>query len=349
MFIPNWEKVLINPELAVVDAIKVIDAGSLQIVLVADEAKKLLGTVTDGDIRRGILRGIALTEPVSEVMRKDPVTAHINDDQEAILSTMRSRQIHQIPVVDDTGILHGLEILDALIQKEERENWVVIMAGGLGSRLMPLTNDRPKPLIKVGDKPVLENILENFTQYGFKNFYFAVNYKGEMIEDHFGDGSRWGVHIEYVREEQRLGTAGALALLEDRPHKTFIVMNGDILTKVNYRHLLDYHREQGCSATMCIREYDLQVPYGVIKIEDNKLETIEEKPVHRFFVNAGIYVMEPEVLDVIERDDALDMPALFTRMKTKGLTTAVFPIREYWIDIGRIDDLERAQGDLPAL
>lgn len=259
---------------------------------------------------------------------------------------MREKTIRQIPVLNENGVVVGLELMDELLRAGERDQWVVLMAGGVGKRLSPITDTLPKPLIQIGKKPILETILENFIDYGFYNFYFAVNYKNQMIKDYFKDGSKWGVRIIYLEEDKMLGTAGALSLLPGRPEKTFLVMNGDLLTKVNFTHLFNFHRESNVIATMCVRGYDFQVPYGVVKIDDRYICSIDEKPIQRFFVNAGIYVLDPSVLDFIPKNQQFDMPQLFDALMRSEKSVAAFPIREYWLDIGRMDDLVRAQVDI---
>ncbi|WP_018132197.1 nucleotidyltransferase family protein [Effusibacillus pohliae] len=341
----RWKKISIYPSTPILKAIEIIDAGAMKIALVVDEGHRLLGTVTDGDIRRGILRGIGLDDPVETVMNPNPITARANEARQTVLAIMKLKRLHQIPIVDEQGRLVGIETLDDLLKGNCRDNWVVLMAGGLGSRLRPLTDLFPKPLLKVGSKPILETIMENFIEHGFRKFYLAVNYKAEMIEEYFGDGSRWGVEIHYVREEKRLGTAGALGLLPEKPDKPIVVMNGDLLTKVNFQQLLDFHMEHRAQATMCVREYDFQVPYGVVKVDKSRLVGIDEKPVQKFFVNAGIYVLEPEALDLIPQDEFFDMPTLFDKLIELNCETVVFPIREYWLDIGRKEDFERANGE----
>ncbi len=343
----RWQKARIVPDRSIRETIQTIDEGAIRIALVVDSENHLLGTVTDGDIRRGILRGVALEEPVTRVMNPQPTTARADESRDVILERMKQTRLHQIPVVDGQGCLVTVEILDELLQTRQRDNWVMLMAGGLGSRLRPLTDECPKPLLKVGSKPLLEIILENFLEYGFRKFYISVNYKAEMVKEHFGDGSRWGIEIRYIHEDQRLGTAGALSLLPERPALPLIVMNGDLLTKVNFQHLLDFHAEHRARATMCVREYDFQVPYGVVRIDHHRVLGIDEKPVQRFFVNAGIYVLEPEVLDLIPSATYFDMPELFTRLIGQNHETAVFPIREYWLDIGHMEDFARANGDFP--
>jgi len=338
----SWQKILIAPDTSIRNTIEVIDASAMQIALVLDSDRRLLGTITDGDIRRGILKGLSLDDSARLIMNPSPVVAMTNDSRDTILATMRTRKIHQIPVVDGSGRLVGVEFLDELLQPSVRENTVVLMAGGLGSRLMPLTSDCPKPLLKIGSKPILEIILENFIEQGFCRFFISVNYKAEMIEAYFGDGSRFGVEIRYLREAERMGTAGALSLLPDSIDRPLLVMNADLLTKVNFGHLLNFHTEHNAKATLCVRDFDYQIPYGVVRIDKHRLTAIEEKPVHQCFVNAGIYVLEPEMLSFLPRNTFFDMPSLLGKLIEENHETAVFPVREYWLDIGRMSDFEQA-------
>lgn len=340
-----WQKICVSPGSSIRQAIEVMDAGSMQIVLVADAANRLLGTVTDGDIRRGILRGLGVDDPVDSVMNRESTVARVGDDQEQMLAIMRLKHLHQLPVLDQDNSIVGLQTLDELVQLPRRENVVVLMAGGLGSRLRPLTDDCPKPMLQVGNKPLLETILCNFVEHGFRKFLVSVNYMADKVVAHFGNGAKWGVEIEYLHETQRLGTAGALGLIRERSELPMIVMNGDILTKVNFQQLLDFHVSHKAKATMCVREYDFQVPYGVVKLNHHRIVGIDEKPVQRFFVNAGIYVLNPDVLEVIPRNSFFDMPTLFENVAASGNETAAFPIREYWLDIGQMADYDRANGE----
>lgn len=333
------------PRTSIRDTIRVLDESAKQIVLVVNEGNRLLGTVTDGDIRRSILKGMSLEEPVQRIMNTDPTVAVVDEGRESILALMQRTRLHHLPLVDENHCVMGLETLDELIQLRARENQVVLMAGGLGNRLRPLTDECPKPMLKVGNKPLLETILENFIEYGFHRFYIAVNYMADVVKSYFGDGSRWGVDIKYLHEEQQLGTAGALSLLQDTPTEAILVMNGDLLTKVNFKQLLDFHYGHQAKATMCVREYDFQVPYGVVKIDGPRITSIDEKPIQRFFVNAGIYVLEPEALDLISPNSYFDMPTLFEKLIELKMESAVFPIREYWLDIGHLADYNRANGE----
>jgi len=341
----DWRKVVIKKDVSVREAIRIIDDAALKIAIVVDEENRVLGTVTDGDVRRGILRGVPLEGSVEDIMHKKPTLASEGAGREEILSLMRAKELLHIPIVDSRGRLVGLEIVEEALGTSRRSNCVVIMAGGMGTRLRPYTEDCPKPLLKVGGRPILETILMNFIDYGFTRFYFSVNYKAEMIQVHFGDGSRWGVDIRYIHEEKRLGTAGALSLLPESPTEPLVVMNGDVLTRVNFEQLLSFHSETKAAGTMCVREYDFQVPFGVTVVDNHRLLSIEEKPVQRFFVNAGIYVLEPQALKLIPSNTYMDMPSVFEQILGMEENASVFPIREYWLDLGRIEDFTKAQGE----
>lgn len=345
----GWKDVLVGPKTSVQETIQIIDASALQIALVVNEDGHLLGTVTDGDVRRGILRNIPLDAPVETVMNVNPTTVRPTQDRDEIIAVMRRLRLHHIPVVDAEKRVIGLEILDELLGSSRRENIVVIMAGGLGSRLKPLTDDTPKPMLPIGGRPILEIILRNFLECGFYKFYFCVNYKADTIQSYFGDGSRWDAEIQYIRESQKLGTAGPLSLLPALPERPLVVMNGDLLTKVNFGHLLDFHALHRASATMCVREYQLQVPYGVLTLDNHRILTIEEKPVQRFFVNAGIYILDPSSLELVPKHCYFDMPTLFEKLIQSRKQTAAFPVREYWLDIGQHADFEQANGDLSSM
>ncbi|MEO1987389.1 MAG: nucleotidyltransferase family protein [Martelella sp.] len=325
------------------EAMETIDRGARQIAVVVDADGRLLATVTDGDIRRGLLRGVGLDAPVTEVMHTKFTSVSEAEGYEVALGLMKARGLHQMPIVDDMGRLIDLALIDEMPGLKRRDTKVVLMAGGLGTRLRPMTETVPKPMLPIGDRPILELILHNFIDQGFHNFTIALNYKGNIIRKHFGDGSRFNASIEYVEETKRMGTAGALSLISDRPEKPFIVMNGDLLTAIPFNALMRFHEETEAMGTMCARDYPMQVPYGVIEVEDSMLQRIVEKPTYSHFVNAGIYVLSPEALDHVMADETLDMPTLFERIMSGGAKASVFPIQEYWMDIGRHEDLERAR------
>ncbi|MCJ7603674.1 MAG: nucleotidyltransferase family protein [Desulfobulbaceae bacterium] len=341
----DWRKTLIPPSMSIIEAMRLIDKIALQIVLVVDSDNVLLGSVTDGDIRRAILKGGSLDDPIANVMNKRPTAFTADESREDMLVAMRLFKLSKVPVVDKKNRVVGLQIFEEILHPTPRDNPVIIMAGGLGTRLGSLTQNCPKPLLHIGNQPVLQTILESFAFYGFHRFYFSVNYKAEMIKDFFGDGSRWDVNIQYIEENKRMGTAGALSLLPKKPDIPFFVMNGDILTKVNFLQLLDFHFDHRATATMCAFKYDLQIPYGVLQVDKHRLKEITEKPLQSFFVNAGIYILEPETLNYIPAQTYYDMPNLFEKIISEKKEAAVFPIREYWLDIGRMSDFEQAQTD----
>ncbi len=341
----SWEQALVGPDTTLREALETIDRVGCQMALVVDADRRLLGTLSDGDARRGLLRGLALADLVSAAMHTTPTCAKVGESRHAILSTMRRLGLHQMPLLDAQGRVQGLEIVDDYFAAPVRDNWVVIMAGGLGSRLQELTRDVPKPMLKVGSRPLLETIVRGYADQGFRRFYFAVNYKADQIETHFGDGAALGVEIRYLREERRLGTAGPLSLLPEAPGAPIFVTNADLLTKEDFGYMVDHHGQAGADATMAVRDYEMQVPFGVVRERDGLIEAIEEKPIQRFVVSAGMYVLSPRALAHVPRDTQFDMPALFEALVRAGMRTRCHPIDGYWLDIGRVTDYEKAQSD----
>lgn len=343
----NWKEVLISPATPLRDALGAIDRAGTQIALVVDAQGRLLGTLSDGDARRALLRGLELSARADAAMHGNPTTVLNSEDRSSILALMRRLGLRQIPVVDQAGVVVGLELVDDFLAVSSRSNWVVVMAGGLGKRLEELTRDVPKPMLKVGSRPLLETILRSFAAAGFRQFYLAVNYKADQIERHFGDGAALGVEIRYLREQKRMGTAGALSLLPEPPGEPFIVTNADLLTREDHALMLERHIASGAAATMAVREYEMQVPFGVVTERDGEIESIEEKPVQRFVVSAGMYVLSPELLKLVPADQFFDMPSLFDAAARNGLRTRTHQISGYWLDIGRMPDYERANLDFP--
>lgn len=344
----QWQKTLVNQNHTLLDTMKIIDDSSLQFAVVVDEEQHLLGTVTDGDIRRGILRGEGLDVTITSIMNPNPISARSGQKYHKYKQLMKSKMLKQLPIVDENNRIINILFTDN-IETTLNKNTVVLMLGGLGTRLRPLTNDTPKPMLRVGNKPILETIIEGFKQYGYTNFIFSVNYKKEVIQDYFQNGEAFDVTIEYIEEDKKMGTAGALSLLKSRPTKPFFVMNGDLLTQINFDQLMQFHMEHDSVATMCVREFEYQIPYGVIETDGTDLVTIKEKPIHRSFVNAGIYVLNPDVLDYIPQDEFYDMPSLFEKLIEENSKTSVFPIREYWLDIGQMDDFNKANNEFKEL
>ena len=340
-----YKDILLTKDSTIKEALRVIDKGAMRIAIVLDSDDKVIGTLSDGDIRRGLLNGLTLESSIENLYFKEPTIANINDAKEIIVQKAIRKQIYQIPIVDNDGRLVKIEELSNLLKTKAKNNRIILMAGGLGTRLRPLTEDVPKPLLKIGNKPILETIIENFAKYGFVNITISVNYRADMIKKYFGDGSALGVNIDYIEETKRLGTAGALSLIQERPQEPFFVMNADLLTNVNFEHLLDFHLMEHSVATMCVREYDYQVPYGVIETEGSNIVSIKEKPLHKFFVNAGIYTLSPQVFEYIPKNEFYDMPTLFEDIIQDNLRSISFPIHEYWLDIGRMSDFEQAQNE----
>jgi dTDP-glucose pyrophosphorylase len=324
------------------EALNVIDSGAVKIALVVDRDNKLLGTLSDGDIRRGLLRKKTLNETIEDVYFKAPITANNNSSKESLLNLCSINKIGQIPIVDADQKIIDLFVLDGELLKKQQENHVVLMVGGLGTRLRPLTENTPKPMLEVGGKPILETIVKGFVDSNFTNITMCLGYKSNVIQDHFQDGSAFGANIDYIVEEKRMGTAGALTLLGKRLNNPFFVMNGDLLTSVNFEKMLDFHLENDSRATMCVREYDIEVPYGVVNVVNENVISIVEKPIHSFFVNAGIYLLEPDCIDLIPDNEFYDMPTLFAELIVIKEKIVSFPLQEYWLDIGRIADYERA-------
>lgn len=338
------DEIKINQNASIKEALEVIDKGAIKVAVVLSDDGLLLGMLNDGDIRRALLKGMSLGDSIAGIINKHPVVANINDTKERILELANEKKLHQIPIISN-GKLIGIQDIREFLAPKNKPNKVILMVGGLGTRLRPLTNDVPKPMLDVGNKPILHTIVENFAKYGYTDIIMCVNYKSEIIKEYFGNGDKFGVKIEYVLESQRMGTAGALSLLQKRPKDDFFVMNGDLLTNVNFEYLHEYHKDSNALASICIRKYEMQVPYGVVNVRANKVTSIEEKPTQSFFVSAGIYMFSPIVLDFIPKGVFYDMPTLFSELLKHDFPIHPFPIREYWLDIGRMDEYRRANDE----
>jgi dTDP-glucose pyrophosphorylase len=341
----DWTRTFVRHDCTLRDVLATIDSAELQIALVVDERSRLCGVITDGDVRRALLRGLDLTTLAAEVMTRTPLTATPDMKLAAIERLMYTHELHQIPVVDGEGVIIGLALHGKLLPRERRDTEVFLMVGGLGSRLGSLTKRVPKPLLRIGDKPILEIILDALLTQGFHRFRMAVNYRAEMIERYFGNGGRWGAEIRYLREATALGTCGALSLVENLPDRPFLVMNGDVLAKVQYQELLDFHRSHGGAATLAVREYSVQIPFGVTHLDGRRVAALTEKPTERFVVNGGIYVLDPACLALIPKDTPYDMTTLIQALVDRDLGVYSYPIDGYWLDVGRASDLQQAHAD----
>lgn len=341
----------VTPQHTIRDVIATIDRNVKGIALVTDAERHLLGTITDGDVRRAMLEACSLDMPVSEILARKkesyarPITAPVDSDPAVLLQLMHDRVIHQIPLLDAQGCVVELVTMDELLGEDTLPLQAVIMAGGFGKRLRPLTADLPKPMLPVGDRPLLQRTIEQLRGAGIRRVNITTHYLPEKISEHFGDGAAFGVELNYVSEETPLGTAGALGLMET-PTDPMIVINGDVLTRVNFRAMLNYHREHRADLTVAVRQFSMQVPYGVVDAEQGNVTAIREKPDVHFLVNAGIYLLEPTVYRYIESNQRCDMPELIHRLLDAGRVVSSFHIREYWLDVGLHADYLRAQADV---
>jgi len=339
MLTESWRHALLQAEATIQQAIHNLNESGLQIALVIASDGVLLGTITDGDIRRSLLRGLELSNSVHEIIYREPLVVPPQLDRDTVLQLMQANQIHQLPVVDEERRVLGLHIWNELMAPVQRPNLMVIMAGGRGTRLQPQTNSCPKSMLPVGGKPMLEHIIERAKAEGFQHFVLAIHYLGHKIEQHFGDGSRWQVQIDYLREAYPMGTAGAIGLLNPRPDAPFMVSNGDVLTNVRYGEILDFHCHHGAAATMAVRLHEWQHPFGVVRTDGVDIVGFEEKPIARSHVNAGIYVLSPCALDTLKAGEPCDMPTAFSRLQDRAARTIAYPVYEPWMDLGQPDAL----------
>lgn len=339
------QQLMLRPDVSLRSVIDCINRFDPKIALIVDDIGKLMGTITDGDVRRALLGGLDLNAPAEAVMNRTPKTLRVGDDPAEAFEIMRRLELRQIPILDDTGKVVGLELLQDFLTAEPMENLVVIMAGGQGRRLRPLTESLPKPMLPVGGRPILETIIEGFARQGFRDFVLSVNYLADRIKTHFANGRQFGVQIDYLTEDRPLGTAGALRLMRVRPSQPFLVANGDVLTKLDYRRLLHFHQSTGACVTICVQRYQHSVPFGVVQVERDRVLALREKPLYECYVNSGIYVLDPSVIDLLPEDEAFDMPQLIEQLLVRDRSVSAFPIHEYWVDVGRMEDLDRADAE----
>jgi dTDP-glucose pyrophosphorylase len=339
----HWRRTLIAADATIIDAVQSLERSALKLALMVDAEGVLLGTVSDGDIRRGVLRGLSLDAPATEVMHTTPLIVPRDMPIDTVLGLMRANKIVQLPVVDEGRRVIGLHVWDELLDRPNRPNTMVIMAGGRGVRLGEHTKHVPKPLVPVGDKPMLEHIIQHARADGFTRFVLAIHHMGHLIEEYFGDGSSLDVDIRYSREQEPLGTGGALSLIDEELAEPLIVTNGDVLTRLRYSEILDFHNRHSAAATMAVRFHEMQNPFGVVHTRGVDIIGFEEKPVLRSSINAGVYVLEPRALRLLKRGEPCDMPTVFERLQDASERTIVYPMHEPWLDVGRPSDLELAR------
>jgi dTDP-glucose pyrophosphorylase len=343
--VKTWRDAIIPTDSTISDAIVNLNQVAVKIVMVASEDGTLQGTVSDGDIRRALLQGLDLNSSIIKVMHKESLVVTADLDHVQVKQLMTVNRIHQIPVVDEDSKIIGLHLWDDFAITKPKSNIMVIMAGGKGTRLQPHTEVCPKPLLPISGKPMLEHIINRAKKEGFQTFIIAINHLGHMIEEYFGNGSQLGVKLEYVRETFPLGTAGALSLLDPKPSEPFLVTNGDVITDIRYGELLNFHIEHNATATMAVQLHEWQHAFGIVQIDGIDIINIEEKPVIRNFVNAGVYVVDPKALKLMEINTPCDMPALFKRLYAASQKTIVYPVHEQWLDVGRPSDYQKANSE----
>lgn len=342
----KWQSITIQKTATIRDALAVINEARSAFAMVVEGRNKLLGTLSDGDIRRALLAGAALESPVEPWMCRTPFVAPDSASVDDILQMMRGRGLHQVPIVDVENCVIGLKTIDDFLQAPKRDTPVVIMAGGLGTRLNELTRENPKPMLPIGGQPMLEMVVNRFVLQGFTNIWLAVNYRAEVIERYFGDGAKYGAQIRYLRESKRLGTAGAVSLLPRDIEEPIVVSNADVITSVDYAGLVDTHKTNGAIATMAVREQEFAIPFGVIVETEGRLMRIEEKPVHRLVVNAGIYVLSPAAVRAVPADTYYDMPQLFEALMAQNQLVFCERLHGYWLDVGQRADYDAANAVL---
>lgn len=336
---PIWHKAIIQSDATVQQAISNLNEVAIKIVLVVNKAGELEGTISDGDIRRGLLKGIDLNSSINSVIHRNSLVVPPEMTRDMVKQLMVANKIQQIPAVDENRRIVGLHLWDEITSTPERSNMMVIMAGGKGIRLRPHTENCPKPMLPVAGRPMLEHIIERAKAEGFRHFVLAVHYLGHVIEDYFGKGERMGVKIDYLRENTPLGTAGALSLLNPLPEQAFVVTNGDVITDIKYGELLDFHTRHSAAATMAVRLHEWQHPFGVVQTQGIEIVGFEEKPIARSHINAGVYALEPYTLSELCQGTRCDMPTLFERLQAQSKRTIAYPMHEPWLDVGRPDDL----------
>jgi dTDP-glucose pyrophosphorylase len=341
----SWRRATLIDTSVISDAINTLNKGSLKIVLVVNHQGTLLGTISDGDIRRGILSGLTLEDSIEKIIHFDSTKVTLDVEKNEVVRLMKTLKIQQIPIVDSNAKVIGLHLWDELDASSSHSNIFVIMAGGKGTRLLPYTENRPKPMMLVGGAPILEHILLRAKSQGFHNFVITTQYLASVIEDHFGTGEKFGVSIRYIREIEPLGTAGALSLLNLQVIEPIIVTNGDVLSDINYSNMLDFHLDQKSIATMAVSEHITQNPFGVVTARGFDIAKYEEKPVSRSLINAGVYIINSEVVKSMAPNESIDMPSIFENLRESKLKTVAYPIHERWTDIGRPEDLIRINSD----
>lgn len=339
------EHLFVYKSYSIKEVLKIIDSGAIGMVIVVDEDKKIIGTITDGDIRRAILQDYSIDEPIEKIVHHNPICGTEDMDKEQLKDLLVKKAVKVLPIIDKFNVVIDYIKIEDILLPEGKENLVVIMAGGLGTRLKDLTKEIPKPMLKVGQDPILHHIINNFKEYGYNKMLISVNYKAEIIENYFQNGFAFGVDLEYIKEKKRLGTAGGLFLVKDYMDKSFFVINGDIFTNLNADNMMQFHNNGNYDITVGTRKHTFHIPYGVIDIDNNLIQGIKEKPELEYLINAGVYCLKPEVLKFIPEDTYYEITDLISACIDKGLKVGSYEIKEYWMDIGMIEDYNKVNDD----
>jgi len=345
---PNIKNLTFSKDISIRSGLAALEKETAKIIFLVNDDNRLVGTCTDGDFRRAILNSVDINDPVEVIANLNPITVPTSMQASEAQSLLRKHNILYAPVVDDEGYILDMVSFRGLPKGADKDIPIVLMAGGLGRRLMPLTENCPKPLLPLGDKPILEHIILRFKEQGFRRFYISINYLGHMIEDYFGTGDYLDVKISYLKETKRLGTGGALGLLPKNMTSPFIVMNGDLLTEMDFSTLLDTHESNKAAATMCIREYITSIPFGVVETDHQKYISTQEKPTLIHHINAGVYCLSSEALRYIPHNEFYDMPTLFADLTEEKKPCAVHLIHDTWIDVGSTKEYHTAQARFAA-
>ena len=336
----NWENLIVSEYTTLKEVMILFERYSVQIALVSNKNNNLLGVVTDGDMRRSLLRNVEINDCIKQTMNTSPVTVTLDTLPSEITKKFNLFDIKYLPIIDKKNVIKGLYGKSDFIESLKNNTPVVIMAGGEGLRMRPLTERLPKSMVGINGTPIIEKLLSNLIEQGFSNFFFSINYLGEIIENYFGDGRKWGGNITYLKEGKKLGTGGALSLLKGVKNQ-LIILNGDLVTNVNFKMMLDYHKKEQACVTVGVKKTVFRVPYGVVNCKDMLIQSLDEKPIVHYNTNCGIYTLSAKVLDYVLEDQYVDMPCIINHLLKKKEKVVAFPIYEAWQDIGNIHDLEK--------
>ena len=339
----SWESAILPIHSSIKDVVQSLELSALKIVIVLDESGGFLGTVTDGDLRRGLINGLDFKNSISKIVNRKSITVSPGLHKDKVLEIMHQHSIFQIPIINDQMKVIGLHSMENLLTPSIKKNLFIVMAGGKGTRLLPYTQNYPKPMLNIRGKPILERIIEKAKAEGFVEFILVIHHLGQIIEDYFGNGEKFGVSISYVKEKSPLGTVGGLSLLDQLPDSPFVLTNGDVLTNIKYGELLDFHLSNKSVATMAVRKQSIQNPYGVVRLNGIEVLSLEEKPIDDKFINAGVYILNPSILELLISGEKIDITQLFQLILKSRKPILAFPIYENWLDIGNPTDLLTAE------